>query len=182
VPLIKLLKHWRDVHILQRNRRPKSYWLECMVYHRIANGIVSTDGASYAQLFRDVLGSIYEDFLPVLNKDGALPVVPDPMLGHNVVYKWDREAFETFMRRVDESHKWAVRALEQDEEPEAVELWQKVFGEDWFFLDPDQERGKALRAAILTDSAFVTSTGRVTTERPSDAHVRVKPQRSYGED
>jgi len=53
VRLVKLLKHWRDVHMVYR--RPKSYWLECMVYHRIADGTISTKGISYAELFRDLL-------------------------------------------------------------------------------------------------------------------------------
>lgn len=181
VPLVKLLKHWRDVRILQRNRRPKSYWMECMVYHRIANEVISTDGISYAQLFRDLLGSIYDDFLPALNKTGSLPVIPDPMLSKNIVYKWEREAFEMFMRRVEESHKWAARALEQNDESKAAELWQKVFGKKWFPLNADQEKAKRLSAAALAGNIFVTPTGRVLTERPSSASVQPLSQRFYGE-
>jgi hypothetical protein len=33
IPLIKMLKHWRDVRMIYR--RPKSYWLECiLVFNR----------------------------------------------------------------------------------------------------------------------------------------------------
>jgi hypothetical protein len=182
VRLVKLLKHWRDVHMVYR--RPKSYWLECMVYHRIADGTISTKGISYAELFRDLLSSIYDDFLPYLRRDEAVPQIKDPMLGNNVAHNWERNAFESFMRRVEESHRWAERALEQDDESEAeaAELWQKVFGEEWFPLNVDQEKAKHLSAATLAGNIFVTPTGRVLTERPSSSHVQPSPQRFYGRD
>lgn len=182
VRLVKLLKHWRDVHMVYR--RPKSYWLECMVYHRIADETLSTDGMSYAELFRDLLSSIYDDFLSYLRRDGAVPQIKDPMLGNNVAHNWERNAFESFMRRVEESHRWAERALEQDDESEAeaAELWQKVFGEEWFPLNVDQEKAKHLSAATLAGNIFVTPTGRVLTERPSSSHVQPSLQRFYGRD
>ena len=43
VPLVKLLKHWRDVQM--ERRRPKSYWLECMIYHRFSAGQHGDRGA-----------------------------------------------------------------------------------------------------------------------------------------
>lgn len=178
VRLVKLLKQWRDVHMVYR--RPKSYWLECMVYRRIADGTVSTDGISYAELFRNLLGSIYDDFLPYLNRSGAIPKIKEPMLGKNVAHNWERNAFESFMRRVEESHRWAEKALKQDSEPEAVQLWQNVFGE-WFPDSVEQEKAKSLRAAALTGNIIVTSTGRVLTERPKERHVQPSPQRFYGE-
>jgi hypothetical protein len=179
VRLVKLLKQWRDVHMIYK--RPKSYWLECMVYCRIADGTVSTDGLSYAELFRDLLGSIYDDFLPYLNRSEAVPKIKDPMLGNNVAHNWERNAFESFMRRVEESHRWAERALEQDSESEAVQLWQNVFG-DRFPDDVEQEKAKSLRDAALTGNIFVTSTGRVVTEKPRERHVQSPPQRFFGED
>lgn len=184
VPLIKLVKHWRDIHILQRNVRPKSYWLECMVYQRVADGTIATDGISYAQLFRDLLGSIYDDYLPIWDQEGKLPVIPDPMLKHNVVHKWSRNAFETFMRRVEEACTWADQALNQDRDNEAkaVELWQKVFGQEWFPDSVDQEMALSLRAASLSGSVFVTSTGRVSTKRPTGPYVQPPRQRFYGKD
>jgi len=130
------------------------------------------------------LSSIYDDFLPYLRRDEAVPRIKDPMLGNNVAHNWERNAFESFMRRVEESHSWVERALEQDDESEAeaAELWQKVFGEEWFPLNVDQEKAKHLRAATLAGNIFVTPTGRVLTERPSSSHVQPSPQRFYGRD
>jgi hypothetical protein len=53
------------------------------------------------------------------------------------------------MRRGEESHKWAQRDLDEDEESEAVELWRKVFGKEWFPLNSDPEVAEGLRAAAL---------------------------------
>jgi hypothetical protein len=181
VPIIKLLKHWRDVHIKQRRRRPKSYWLECMVYHCIDEGKVSTERASYAELFTNLLASIYEDFLPDLEKKDGLPIILDPLLGHNIVHKWDRSAFEMFMGQIGTSLRWAQRALAKDEgaEEEAIELWQKVFGEEWF-PDSVQVQAEQLRAATEAGSVYVGSTGKIYTDKPQEPYVQSTPQRFYG--
>jgi len=178
VPLVKILKHWRDIHMIYR--RPKSYWLECMVYHNIADDSVSTDAMSYAELFRDLLGSIYDDFLSDLNKDRAVPRVND--LGHNVAHNWERDDFEAFMDRVKESHGRAKRALEQDDETDAISLWRKEFGDAWFPEDVEQERANSLRSAALAGSIYITPSGRVLTEKPTGRYVKPPIPRFYGED
>ncbi len=181
VPLIKLVKHWRDVQMCYR--RPKSYWLECLVYHLIDDGKISTKRRSYAELFQLVLASIAQDFRQHLKKEGKVPEILDPMLGNNVAYHWERAAFETFMRRIDGSLGWAERAIAEDDEEKAVELWQKVFGEEWFPTEKEVEAQKAmrLRAAALAGAVFVTPEGRVVTGKQERPAIQVPPQRFYGE-
>ncbi len=179
VPVIKLLKHWRDVHMIYR--RPKSYWLECMVYHRFDDKTLSADGKSYAEIFRDLLASIYNDYLPDYEKDNAVPKVKDPMLGNNVAHNWERDNFEAFMRRIYESYRWAERALASDDAADAISLWQKVFGDEWFPQNADQFKAESLKSAAVAGSIFVTPSGRVETIRPEGRAVQAQPQRFYGE-
>jgi hypothetical protein len=91
-------------------KRPKSYWLECLVVHQIGKK-VKVDGKSYAELFADMLDAIYDKFSCILNDTDKVPEIADPMLGHNVAFNWERSHFETFMLRVDESRKWARHSL-----------------------------------------------------------------------
>lgn len=180
VPLIKLVKHWRTVQM--QRRRPKSYWLEALVYRHLDRGWVTADGKSYAKLFTEVLRSIRDRFEPTLD-GGGVPAISDPMLGHNVAFNWERPAFESFMARLSESIGWAERALakDRDELDEAVTLWQKIFGSDYFTDSPEARRLQ--RAEWLGMGAtFVTSCGGVLGERPVDkSSVASRPHRFYGE-
>jgi hypothetical protein len=180
VPLVKMLKHWRDVHMIYR--RPKSYWLECLVHNKIKNENVMTDGASYAESFRDLMASIEDGFQSHLEKDGAVPEIKDPMLGNNVAHNWQRDNFEVFMSRVHESRRWAERALAQDDDSKAIELWQKIFGGEWFPTVVAQKMGESLRAATLAGNIFVTPNGKVHTEKPLERHVQAPPTKFYGKD
>jgi hypothetical protein len=183
VPLIKLFKHWRDIQMVQH--RPKSYWLESMVYHLFSDGTLSSDRKSYAELFKALLSGVLSGFEAEWNQSDAVPEVADPMLAHNIAHNWERAAFEAFMRRVEESCGWAERALRQDNtdegKAEAIGLWKKVFGADWFLQEAATEKAARLNKALSQGSVFVTSTGRVTTERPAEPHVRPPHQRFYGE-
>jgi hypothetical protein len=182
VPLIKLLKHWRDIHMTYR--RPKSYWLECMVYHEVVAGNVITDGLSYAQIFRDLLDAIRSEYVSYVGEEGKVPIVKDPMLGNNVAHNWEAPAFLTFMNRLDESCLWADKALAAETTEEAVGQWQKVFGAEWF---PDavavaREQGKSLREAGTAGALFVTSSGRMSLTPPvAELFVQPPAQRFFGD-
>lgn len=183
VPLVKLWKHWRDVHMAYR--RPKSYWLECMVFHKINTGAITTNDRSYAEMFQALLAALHDEYAPFLEEDDEVPEVKDPMLRHNVAHNWERAAFETFMRRLEESCSWASKALEAETTDEAVQQWQKVFGKEWF---PDaaslaREQGEALRAAGTAGALFVNSKGHVSTIQPQgQPYVQPPTQRFYGGD
>ena len=49
VPLIKMFKHWRDVQM--KRRRPKSYWLECIVSKHANVENLNLRDASWEELF-----------------------------------------------------------------------------------------------------------------------------------
>ena len=110
-----------------------------------------------------------------------MPEILDPMLGNNVAHNWERPAFETFMRRIDKSLGWAERAIAEDDEEKAIELWQKVFGEEWFPTEVEAQKAMRLRAAVLAGAVFVTPEGRVVTGKQERPAIQVPPQRFYGE-
>lgn len=164
IPLIKMLKHWRDVRMVYR--RPKSYWLECILVNLIDRKKIEFDGRSYAEIFSTLLNEIYLDFEADFEKEKAVPKVSDPMLGNNVAWNWERSEFETFMRRVYECSKWAIRALESNDEEEAIVLWQNIFnrdGQDEFFPLKVEDSVKELAAARNAGTIRVTPSGALLT-------------------
>lgn len=163
-PLGRLLKHFRNYHM--KNRRPKSYWLGALLVYHIRESLDMSQ--PLAVLFRDLLDEIYAQYDHLLStSDTATPNIKDPMLGHNISWNWERSHFETFMRRIDEGRKWATEALEvEDDQKSAVNLWQKVFGEEYF---PSEVVHTAKQAALngLPGQSFVTSSGLVVSSKPT---------------
>jgi hypothetical protein len=134
-PLGKLLKHFRNHHMV--TRRPKSYWLVALLIHQVQGGKLDLT-QPLAVVFHDLLDRIYSKYAPLLARtDEATPNIPDPMLGHNVSWNWSRSHFETFMRRLDDGRRWASYALEANNRDTAIEWWQRVLGEEWFPSDID---------------------------------------------
>jgi hypothetical protein len=180
VPLIKLFKHWRTIQM--QRRRPKSYWLEALVYRHLLTGWVTIDGKGYAELFMDLLRSIHDHFQPALDGEWV-PEIPDPILNHNIAFNWEWPAFKSFMTRLDESIGWAERALAKsnDEMDDAIALWQKIFGEE-FFTNSATARKLQRAEWIGQGTVFVTGTGEVG-NRPSATHraVESRPHRFYGD-
>jgi len=183
VPLMKMLKHWRDARMIYR--RPKSYWLECMVVKHIEGDHLVFDDKSNAELFANLIQAIYDDFLPEWEDEDRVPKISDPMLGNNVAWNWKRAEFETFMRRVDESRKWAERALNCDSEEDAIELWQKVFNRDdeGYFPSTIDDTLKALAEGSKAGTLRYTSTGIILPRPSPEIQSRESPpHRSYGID
>lgn len=179
VPLIKLAKHFRDYQM--KVMKPKSYWLEALVIYHIVNGALDMQ-QSLGEAFRDLMAAIYVKFAPLLGRtDGATPHIPDPMLGNDISWNWERSHFETFMHRVKEAENTATRALQTDKQEEAIRLWQTVFGEDEFPGDARQTAQGLAKAA--PGIAFVDSAGSVHTQRPSSGqYVQSQATRFYGEE
>lgn len=182
VPLIKLAKQWRDCQFTYM--RPKSYWLECLVVHSINEGWVQTKGLSYAEIFTALLDTIYDRFKARYDDPKAeAPFIKDPMLSNNVAWNWERGHFERFMGQVDESRNWAKRALakEDAQEPEGVDLWQKVF--NGTFPAVDTIRARQAQAAAKASSLYVNPSGHISTTPPNEGRAwQSPPHRFYGED
>lgn len=183
VPLVKMFKHWRDIHF--QRMKPKSYWLESIAVRHVARGWVTTEDKYYGEIVADLFDSIYEKFQPALDDaDGEeTPFVPDAKLKNHVAWNWKRSGFKTFMARLDESRGWARRAVETGDEAEAVRLWKKVFGADWFPSTEELNKGLEQLAA---KSPVVTPTGRVLFDARAAgvvaAAVQAPPTRFYGAD
>ncbi len=177
VPLNKMFKHWRDVQM--KYRRPKSYWLECMVYKHTDAKRLKIEDSSYGELFHSLLVSVYEDYIGAFKKDGTVPLVKDPMLGNNVAKSWTRVEFETFMGQIEESKNWAARALGTEDETKAIELWQKVFNDDvseeYFPTTVDE----ALKSILARGPIFVSKTGNVSGQKPVSEKAWESPKHRY---
>lgn len=156
-PLIKLVKHFRNVHMVYR--KPKSYWLGALVIHQINKEGGLDTGKSLDELFHDFCDTTYKQYDHLLNvSDSATPNIPDPMLSHNISWNWESTHFETFMRRLDDGRTWSAKALDADDIDIAVEYWQKVFGKEFFPKDVS-DKALGLAASGLPGSSFVASSG-----------------------
>jgi len=173
VPLIKLAKHWRDVHM--KYRKPKSYWLEAEVFHLI-NGGTSAKDKSYAELFGATLGGMYSDFKYAWKFSTGVPSIADPMLGNDIAAKWARPDFERFMDHLEQSAAWCNEALAEDDEDECIALWRKVFGDEF----ADGPKKEATRRARLSKAGklSVTSAGTIGEE---GAGLSIPKHRFYGD-
>jgi hypothetical protein len=181
VPLNKMFKHWRDVQM--KYKKPKSYWLECMVFKHAKVGRLDIDDSSYGELFLSLLIAIQDDYEDELGKEGSVPVVKDPMLGNNVAKAWTREEFVSFMRRIDESRKIAERALDTESEEDAIALWQRLFNDDDGIIYFPSAIDETLKEAIAGTPLLVTSSGFIVAHRPSTEKAWTIPEhKNYGED
>lgn len=178
-PLGRLLKHFRNHQM--KTRKPKSYWLGALLVHHIQKG----DGLDMTQplavLFRDLLDAIYNQYrVTLVTSDTATPNLKDPLLRHNISWNWSRSHFETFMRRLDDGRTWASKALETDDREKAIELWQKIFGEDYFPAAID-EKATELAHAGIPGMSLVTGTGLVVPAQPaSKGLIATQPTRFHG--
>lgn len=188
VPLVKMLKHWRDVHF--QRMKPKSYWLESMVVHHVRREWLTVTGKGCGEMFADLLDSIYSRLLPVLEEmEESTPFIPDAMLRNPVAWNWKRSHFESFMNRLDASRKKARRAVATTDSDEAVTLWKAVFGDEWF---PSTEEVEEAQKSIVTAHQecrsgscpiYITtglSAGQVFLDKPQERSVESLPHRFYG--
>ncbi len=171
VPLVKLMKAWRDSNFL--NRRPKSYLLEVMVFHLINDRKIELEGQGYGAIVAQIFAFWEQEYANLV-----VPAVKDPKISENNLAKnWGRSYFETFMRRVKEASRASSEALEETNEERASELWAKIFKELW----PSQSEAKAAAlaeaASISPGSAGVGAGGSVLSKAPS---VVSQPTRYYG--
>lgn len=177
IPLIKLVKAWRDEQMVCR--RPKSYLLEVIVYHAVVDGKVGLEGHSTAQNVCDFFEHVASKWEQLMNDGDGVPRVLDPQLGTVISAGWKREEFETFMRRVREGASSARSAVDANSDDEAHEFWQKVYGDLWPSEAEAKKEALAAAAAATPGEAFVSSTGAISATATSGA-ARSKPTTFHG--
>lgn len=179
-PLIKLMKHFRNVQM--KNRKPKSYWLGSLVLHHVSKKDGLDMSLSLAELFRDLCDSIYAQYDHILTtSESATPNIPDPLLGHNISWNWQRTHFETFMRRLNDGRTWAEKALKSDDREEALDQWQKIFGEEYFERDVEEDAAK-LATSLMPGNSFITSTGNIKSQTSGmEKHIPIQGTTFHGE-
>lgn len=184
VPLMKLIKHWRYMK-LKRNQA-KSFWVEAMVVKLMVEEQIAFAGASLADVVATTFAAIRDFCAPYLAQESGTPVVPDPMipdLNPNVAFNWDRDDFETFMRRIDEACDASADAVATDNATDAIAEWQKVFGDEWFPSTIDEEADQAKAAAAASAISVGTAGAVHISAPPVDVRVvRSRPHVFYGDD
>lgn len=128
VPLVKLFKAWRNVHMA--SRKPKSYVMEVMVLHAVEGGHVGLVGEGTAANFASLVYYLEGKYARLMDEGVEAPRVLDPQTNKCITWHWDRAHFETFMRRLRETASRVERALDADDD-EASEIWARVFGGLW---------------------------------------------------
>jgi hypothetical protein len=181
-PTVKLLKHWRDEQM--RRRRPKSYLLEVLVAEQMSK--LNLSGLGQAKVVHAAMQAVYQRCQDAYASKENPPRIADPMLGHSISAAWDRDSFETFMRRLSESIGRAERALSlsAEEHLEAVGQWQKVFGDAFPARVEDCPycEGEAIERAHAAGALAVTlgATPRLTIGQTQNAIVVPRKARFWG--
>jgi len=176
VPLIKLMKAWRDEQM--QRRRPKSYVLEVMLLYAVEDGKLALCDHSVAENVRDAFVYITDTYAELMDNSTAAPRISDPQIPNHFITKgWERSHFETFMRRAREAGRAAERALAAENEATASEDWKTVFGKRW---PTDAEVNRTVReeaAAHQPGAAKIASTGRII---GGAAVIATRPTRFHG--
>ena len=129
VPLMKLVKHWKNQHGIDRFQA-KSFWIEALIVGLVRTGEIVLDG-SWPEITQQALRALYRRCLPVYNARRGTPIVPDPMIaGANVAHNWKRDGFEKFFVKLDSSYKAANRAVNASDGV-AMAGWRSVFGHEF---------------------------------------------------
>lgn len=176
----RLFKHFRNY--LMKNRRPKSYWLGALLVHHVRRDNGLDMSQPLAVIFRDLLDAIHSQYDHLLwTSATATPHIEDPMLGHDISWNWSRPHFETFMRRIDEGRQWATQALDSDRRDDAIALWQRIFGDEYFPADVSEVASRLARQG-LPGHAFVGATGLIASTKPSSgSSVPTRPTTFHGD-
>ncbi|CAN5220759.1 hypothetical protein BH23CHL1_BH23CHL1_16750 [soil metagenome] len=174
----KLLKYFRDHHM--KIRKPKSYWLGALLVDHIQrkNGLDMSQ--PLGALFRDLVECIYDDFDELFRSGSEVtPTIPDPMLGHDITWNWERTHFDTFMRRVDNARTWCNRALEAEDRETAISCWQRVFGDA--FPSTVEDKLAELATSATPGTSSVRPSGLVVPAGSVGA-TRTRKTTFYGDD
>jgi hypothetical protein len=160
VPLVKLLKAWRDEQMA--TRRPKSYVLEVMLLLAVEEGELALCDRSTAENVRDAFVHITDKYADLMDNRTGVPRIPDPQVpGHFITKGWERSHFETFMRRARDARRAAERAIGAEDEETASAEWKKVFGSQWPSESQVKEAARVEARKHQLGSAKVDSIGRV---------------------
>ena len=180
-PLARIVKHFFQYQMKQKNMRPKSYWLGSLLLELIAEEGFDAS-KTQGELFHWFVTRVYAKYLVVLNaSDTKTPSIKDPVLGHNISWNYGRPAFEQFMARLKEAKEWSAKALaEGTSKEEAIELWQKIFGEE-FFPAAIEDAAKHLAETLGPTKGHVEPSGNlVSAAAASTAAVPTLATRFHG--
>ena len=122
--MVKYLKWWsRDV-------APQSAHVASTVLTVMLGNHVSV-GSSDAEALVETMGSL-NDWLSLCQ---AKPDIQHPTVSINVAERWKESEFQSFKTALEEATNTAQDALNAPDKDESVELWQKVFGDQFPRLD-----------------------------------------------
>jgi hypothetical protein len=177
VPLIKLVKGWRDLQMVIR--RPKSYVLEVIVFQAVTGGGIVLKGRSTAENVCAFFEHIEDKWRELADNGNGVPRILDPQLGNVISAGWERSHFETFMCRVEEAARRARAAVDAESGELADPHWQKVFGTLWPTPEEVKKEARAAAAAATPGAAYVIPSGGVSAVATVGA-MRSRPTTFHG--
>ncbi len=180
VPLVKLIKAWRDVQM--KTRRPKSYVLEVMILYAVEGGDITLEDRSLAPITTNFFSHISAKYADLMENGKEAPRIRDPQISNHFITRgWERSHFETFMRRIRDAEKAsqnAIDAVEADDDEKACDEWKKVFGDLW----PSEEEAKTAARFEATEIrpgvTKIASSGAVVGAK--DARISTRRTRYHG--
>lgn len=121
-PLVKLMKWWRRENPTV-NKKPKGFVIEC-----ITAECMDRNEAQYGELFVGTLESIVDKYAFYIGL-GMVPHIDDPgVSGNSVTTGMSFAAFEGFYNKAKKHAEIGRKALNEEDDEEALKLWRQIFG------------------------------------------------------
>lgn len=175
VPLIKLIKAWRDIQM--KTKKPKSYVIEVMIVYAIEGGHLILENSSYAKITADFFAYIADKYDSLMENGKEAPRIKDPQISKHLITRgWERSHFETFMRRIRESSTASAKAIEEGD----MSKWKKVFLDLWPSEDEAKKAAKAEASSIQPGATAISSAGLVIGS--SQPAISTRPTKYHGHD
>jgi hypothetical protein len=178
VPLIKLIKAWRNAQMIYM--RPKSYVLEVMMLYAVENGDIDLEETSLSNALTQFFEHIRDKYEDLMDNGSEQPRIPDPQVTTTFITRgWKRTHFESFMRRVRTTATAARKAESESDVDTAADHWKGIYGDLWPTDGETQAAAKAEARLIVPGTTPVTSAGGVI-GFSSPATIRSRPTKYHG--
>jgi hypothetical protein len=176
LPTIRLLKAWRDESMIYK--RPKSYWLEILVYDAFKTGSIHLDDG-YPGILCDLFVYV-ANRLSVSVPYRVPPSITDPAMQTALKIDWPIEYWESFYDKVLSAKETALDAIDADSLDKQIAQWQQLFGSLW----PDDDavaNSLKLSDSVIKGTACISSSGVLFASAiKGETLIPVKPVKAYG--
>ena len=158
-PMTRMVK-WARRQNKTVSRHPKSFALEAFIAPHI-----NEDETHYGRLFHDWCQN-FLDAYDIYRRLRSCPILEDPAVpGGDILAGVANDEFCAYYDKIEKHRAAASKALSEDDQDKATDLWRRIFGER--FPKPKQVGSSTKRAATTMSPLSFTDRKAAPTTRPA---------------